>query len=135
MISSLNIHHIGVATRSIKEELKIFAQLGYSAASDIFVEPAQGVRGVFIESPDQPRLELLENINTEGEGTLSGYLQRGTKMYHVAYAVPCIENTLQELKNTGYYKVVVQPAEGVFFRRFCFIMLANMMLIELVEVR
>lgn len=135
VMSNWFLHHIGVATYSIEKELPSFLQLGYSLGSEFFVEPSQAVRGIFIEAPNQPRLEILESITSNGEGVLEPYLSRGVKMYHSAYVVSSIEQKLVELKATGYYKVITPPTQGIFFKRFCFIMLANMSLVELIEVR
>lgn len=127
----LVLHHIGVATRSIERELPYFEALGYRAASGVFTEPEQKVRGMFIAATGQPALELLENL--EESGPLDAPLTRGVKLYHFAYQVENIEKDMKRIMTHTGDKVIVPAMRGAYFQRICFVMLRNMMLIELVE--
>ena len=132
MQNILKFHHIGVACKNIERELKFFEMLGYKPVSDVFVDPEQSIRGVFIAAEGQPQLELLENIFEDGP--LTGYLQKGTKFYHYAYETKDIEQTIQQFISEG--AMVVRPVvKAVYFNSVCFLMLKNMMLVELVEKR
>ena len=128
---NLKLHHIGVATRSIARELPVFQALGYQKCSEAFVDPGQKIRGLFIAAPNQPMLELLEN--TEASGPLDSCLKNGIKFYHFSYVVEAIEPVLEALVREQRAKVVVPVTTAVYFQRICFVMLPNMMLIELVE--
>ena len=132
-LPEFSLHHIGVVTRGIEEELPIFEMLGYCKTSEIFIEPGQKVRGLFIAAPGQPVLELLENM--ENGGPLAGALAKGIKFYHFAYAVPDVDKALERLLALCRAKVIVPANEGVYFKRICFVMLPNMMLVELIEPR
>ncbi len=127
----LPLHHIGVACKSIEKEYLFFSQLGYAKSSTVFIEAAQGVKGIFISAKGQPRLELLENI--EGSGRLDTWLKKGVKFYHFAYVAVDIENELENLLRVKHAKLTVPLTTAVFFNRICFVMLPNMLLIELVE--
>jgi len=127
----MRLHHIGVVTRGIEKELPFFELLGYRKISDMHAEPDQKVRGMFIAAPGQPVLELLENI--EENGPLDVLLERGIKFYHFAYAVADIDQALERILSSQGGKVIVPAAHSSYFRRICFVMLRNMMLIELVE--
>lgn len=124
-------HHIGVATREIEKELPVYALLGYQKEGEFFTDSVQGIRGVFLTADGQPRLELLENL--EGSHTLDVPLKQGQKLYHMAFFVEDIEKTVDILRaNRG--KVISPLRDSVFFKkRICFLMMPNMMLIELVE--
>ncbi|TLD81162.1 VOC family protein [Helicobacter sp. MIT 11-5569] len=94
----LPIHHIGVATHKISDELFYYKALGF-VCEDEFVDKTQGVRGLFLVSSNiqmpQYRLELLENL--EANGPLDNYLQNHTKMYHIAYETQSIEKSVENL--------------------------------------
>lgn len=130
-IGALTFHHIGVATRSIDRELPIYTLMGYKKESDVFNDPAQGIRGLFITAKNQPRLELLENL--EGSKALDIPLERGQKFYHIAYYVQDIEKAV-EIFTRNRAKIVAPLKHSVYFgKRVCFMILPNMMMIELVE--
>lgn len=130
-VGLFSFHHIGVATRSIDKELSIYTLMGYKRESNIFDDPAQGIRGLFITAKDQPRLELLENL--EGSKTLDIPLKRGEKLYHIAYYVQDIEKAVEIF--TRNRAIIVSPLkQSVYFgKRICFMVFPNMMMIELVE--
>ncbi len=130
-MAKTKFHHIGVACRNIERELKYFEILGYKPVSDVFIDNEQKIRGLFISSDGQPQLELLENISDDGP--LTAYLDKGTKFYHFAYETDDIEQSVREFVTNG--AIVVKPiVDAVYFRRVCFLMLKNMMLVELVEI-
>lgn len=127
----MEFHHIGIATQGIEKELPLYTLMEYKPESNIFEDPAQGVRGLFLAAEGQPRLELLENL--PGSTTLDIPLKNGQKMYHTAYFVRDIEMALQVLKNQRG-RILSPLKDSVFFgTRICFVMLPNMSLIELIE--
>lgn len=127
------LNHIGVATKDIERELKIFEKLGYKVASDVFVDQIQKIRGIFIEAENQPRLELLENLTEDGP--LNSHLARGNKFYHFAYETSDIEKDLEILCKETKAMVIVPITVAVYFEKICFVMLPNMMIVELVQLR
>lgn len=129
----LPLHHIGVATRSIECELPAYLSLGYQRVFRAFHDPAQGIRGQFISCPNGPALELLENSGANGP--LDSWLQRGVKLYHMAYQTRNIEYDADVLREECRAKIIVPIMPAVFFEKICFAMLPNMLLIELVQSR
>ncbi len=125
------LHHIGVATQGIEKELRVFEQLGYRAQSAPFVDEQQKVRGLFIAAPGCPTLELLEHTGTSGP--LDLWLKKGVKFYHFSYHVPDIEQALGMVLGIEHAKVVVPVTSATYFKKICFVMLPNMLLVELVE--
>lgn len=125
------LHHIGVATRGIERELPVFEALGYRRVSEIFSDTIQKIRGLFIAAPGQPPLELLENLYEQGP--LDVPLERGIKLYHFAYAVDNLEESLEKLLRLERAKIVTPITPANMFTRVCFVMLPNMMLVELLE--
>jgi len=127
----LQFHHLGLACRSVEAEMAAWIGLGYAAEADIFVDPIQKVRGVFIIGAG-PRLELLEPLDETSPVT--GYLKRGVKIYHQAFLAQAFEAILQELQVQGG-KIVAPPAPAVAFagRRVAFVMMRGLNLVEIIE--
>lgn len=131
---SLPIHHIGIASVDISKELLVFYQLGFMK-EDEFIDKAQGVKGVFVipndKSLPQYRFELLENLHEQGP--LTNYLKNKTKMYHIAYKSEDIQKDMQSLLSAGGGMLITPIMSASYFKRICFVMLKNRLLVELVE--
>lgn len=129
---AMRFHHIGVACRSIKREFDSYSILGYSAnGEDTFEDREQGIRGLFITADNAPALELLENL--EGSNTLDAWLERGQKLYHLAYCVWDIQKVMDALSRARAREVSPLKESVYFKKRICFMMLPNRQLIELIE--
>lgn len=130
-VGNFTFHHLGVATRGILKELPQYLLLGYEKEGEVFEDPQQGIRGLFLTAPSQPRLELLENL--EGSHTLDKQLEQGQKLYHAAYYVTHIEKAAEVLQRNRA-RIISPMKQSVYFgKRICFLMLSNMMMIELLE--
>lgn len=124
-------HHVGVACRSLAAELRHWERLGYAAEGDIFEDPLQKIRGIFILGGG-PRLELLEPA---GAGSpVEGFIRRGVKLYHQAFVAQDFDRALSDLATVGG-KLVGPPAPAVAFhgRRIAFLMMPGLHLIEIIE--
>ncbi|GHV07018.1 hypothetical protein AGMMS50229_12960 [Campylobacterota bacterium] len=117
MIKDMKLHHIGVATRSIVKELDYFAYLGYKPASEEFIDEEQGIRGVFMEAKDQPRLELLENL--AHSTTLDGVLAKGNKFYHFAYESDDLTQDIAKMLRGGGGQTCCLSDPRCLFRSGC----------------
>lgn len=131
LIGKLEFHHIGIATNSIEKEFSAYRFLGYVREDLAFKDHEQGIRGQFITAPDQPRLELLENL--EGSATLDVWLKNRVKVYHVAYKTSNIDEAVSVL-NRNKIRIVTPLKMSVYFKkRICFLLLSPGFLIELIE--
>ena len=131
----LPIHHIGIASADIQKELNMFRNLGF-IKEDEFVDEIQGVKGIFVIPSDrafpQYRFELLENLHKQGP--LTNYLKNKTKMYHIAYKSVDIQKDMQSLLDSGGGNMLITPIMSAsYFKKICFVMLKNRLLVELVE--
>ena len=127
-IGEFDFHHIGVASKDIEKDLRVFSRLNYTKASEIFEDEEQGIRGVFLEAKGQPSLELLSNL--EGYNTVTPMLESGNKMYHFAYFVSDIEKALDTFIKTKA-KIVSPLKQSTYFgKRICFLLLPNMYMIK-----
>ena len=127
----ISFHHIGVACTNLDSEARRFALLGYSPESPDFTDPVQGVTGRFLIGGG-PRMELLMSL--PGEGILTPWLKSGVKLYHLAYECSDITAAIDHYRKEGA-KLMVPPVPAIAFsgRLIAFLMLPNMLLIELIE--
>lgn len=127
----LRFHHLGIATRSLEKELLAYRPLGYRPEGAEFVDPQQGIRGLFLIDGG-PRLELLEPL--PGAETLTPLLRRGIKCYHHAYEVPSIEESVTALR-PARARITRAPLPAVAFdgRLIAFLTLPNGWMVELIE--
>lgn len=132
MIPIGRFHHIGVAAESIARDEVIYAQLGYERDGDEFLDPGQGVRGVFLVGPG-PRLELLEPY--EGSATLDPWLRAGSRLYHQAFEVDDLDTALGSARREMRAHIIRAPMPAPAFggRRVAFLLLRNSSLIELIQ--
>lgn len=130
IFSNWRFHHLGLACKNILIEMNSWAVLGYHKEGNSFVDPLQGVKGIFLIGPG-PRMELLEDL--PGQCTLAPWLNKGIKIYHQAFEVEDLDFEIKNLIKLRAH-VVVEPVISVAFngRRISFLMLRNMALIELV---
>lgn len=131
MTNNLKFHHIGVATRNIEKEFKIFKSLGYIKYDDVFEDPIQKIKGLFIKAQNQPCLELLEGIGDDNP--LKNNLLKGNKFYHIAYETNNIEEDLRDFIENKRAKIIVPITKATYFEKICFVVLPNMMVVELVQ--
>lgn len=130
---SLSFHHVGVACPDLQVEMERLAPLGYQLEGNFFVDEKQGVEGAFLVGGG-PRLEILRPLS--GQGVLGPWIKNKTKLYHLAYAAG---NHLQEeastLRKQGG-KLVVPPVAATAFGggEICFLMMPNMLLVELIAI-
>ena len=124
-------HHIGFATKSIKQESKFFECLGYRQENNIFIDKDQGIRGCFMIG-NGPRIELLENL--PDSKILDSWLKKRIGMYHSAYFVNNMELAISQAEAIGGI-TVREPQASVAFegRKIAFIMFSNNLLIEFID--
>jgi methylmalonyl-CoA/ethylmalonyl-CoA epimerase len=126
----LQFHHVGFACTDLDGEAARLAILGYRAEADDFADPVQGIRGRFLVGPG-PRLELLAPL--PGRDVLEPWLRAGVKLYHLAYEVAEMDATIALLVGRRV-RLVSGPVPAVAFdgRPIAFLMLPNLLLIELI---
>ncbi len=127
----MNFHHIGYACVNIEVEQRSLTSLGYTQEGADFEDPIQCVRGRFLVGGG-PRIELLEQL--DGENVLSPWLDKGTKMYHIAYEVNAMTEAVDKLAGEGA-KLIVSPVPAIAFdnREIAFLLTRTMLLVELIQ--
>ena len=131
MIEGLHFHHLGVACQNLEREAAAFRTLGYEIIGEVFTDPVQRVRGCFLRGPG-PDLELL--APTDETSPLKPWLNKGVQIYHQAYEVESLKDTVGTLiENGGRIMSPPKPAEAFAGREIAFVMLPNLFLIELIQ--
>ena len=124
-------HHVGFATTRLEPEIDFFSMFGYRPEGPDFIDPRQGIRGIFLVGGG-PRIELLEN--TSESETLNPWLRAGSRLYHVAYIVSDIQHATDVVKGAGAI-VLREPLPSVVFlgRLISFVQFRNRLVVELIE--
>ena len=130
--AGLAFHHVGVACTDVRAEAKDLVALGYVAEGEMFEDARQGVRGLFMAG-QAPRVELLEPLASGTPGVLTPWLAHDVKLYHLAYTVAQLAQSIEAMR-AQRAKLVVPPVRAVAFggREIAFLMLPNRVLIELI---
>lgn len=132
-MTQLTFHHLGVACKDLEADTRVLTAMSYRQEGDDFADSIQGIRGRFLVGPG-PRLELLVPL---GESqVLAPWLKSGVKIYHQAFELEELEAGIADFARSKG-KLVVRPVPAVAFggRRICFVMMPNLMLVELIERR
>lgn len=126
------LHHIGIAVRSIDERLRVYAALGLEPAGEELVAD-QKVRVAFLPVAGS-RLELLEP--TAPDSPIARFIEkRGEGLHHLCFRVDDIEAAMQRAREHGLTPLSPAPLPGAHGTRVCFIHPASTggVLLELVQ--
>ena len=135
MARVLRINHIGLATESIAEALRVFGDgLGLAVSGEEEV-PGDNVRVVFAPVGES-RFEFLEPVGFEGP--LQKFLEkRGPGIHHICLEVEDLSEMLQHLDALGVELIDREPRPGANGTMVAFVhpKSANGVLVELVEMQ
>ena len=95
------LNHVGVATPSIEDSLKIYRALfGAEPHGPPFDLPAQGVRVCFVDAPNS-QIELIEPLGPESP--IARFLEKNPEggQHHLCFEVSDIEAARGELEAKG----------------------------------
>ena len=129
-MSSLKFHHIGVACAKIANEIEYYNLLGYIQQEEMFEDPQQGVRGLFMYN-NGTLIELLEPINEKSP--VRSFIDRGIHMYHQGFTCVNIKDEAVILEENGAM-IISSPKYAIAFPglKVCFLIMPNQTLIELI---
>ncbi|HEX3727111.1 MAG TPA: VOC family protein [Pirellulales bacterium] len=131
MLQRLRFHHIGLACRDLAVDRRDHEFLGYVAEGEVFDDPLQRVRSLFMTLGPM-RVELLEALDESSP--LHAYLHRGVKIYHECFLCPDFDQALASLQSHRA-RLAGDPKPAIAFqnRRIAFVLLPSQTLIELIE--
>jgi len=96
----LKIHHYGLATSDLQRSMDVFLALGYKAG-EIFIDPVQKVKLVFVSRPGEPAIEIICDVDETGP-TKNIIAKSGNGFYHVCYEVNNIEESMGKFRLLGF---------------------------------
>lgn len=105
-----HIEHIGIAVKSIEEQLPYYEGVLGLKCYNIETVEDQKVKTAFFQI-GQTKIELLEP--TSEESTVAKFIEkRGEGVHHIAFATNNIEKALQEAEAKGVRLIDTKPRAG-----------------------
>jgi methylmalonyl-CoA/ethylmalonyl-CoA epimerase len=132
----LRLHHVGFVVESIEASMPGFLRsLGATWNSEVFVDPIQKVKVVFLATrQEDTRIELVEP-NADDAPVLKFLKQNGGGLHHLCYEVEDLERALQAMRSRGAFLAKrPQPAVAFGGRRIAWVLTAEKLLVEMLEV-
>ena len=132
----LLFHHIGIACRrdalAHGAERETLDLLGYCPEGEEWADDRLGMKGQFMVGAGAPRLELVAPYGSHSPVT--SWLERGIKLYHLAFFATDLSAELGRMRERRA-KLMLPPTPAVAFggRHVAFVMLPNLLLIEVIE--
>jgi len=126
------LHHVGYATREIAKSRRLYEDMGFTAATDVFHDPIQKVRVVFMSTGTSVLVELVEPADPNSP--VSNFLTKhGPGLHHLCYEVGDLEAACARMRDQGGI-ITCAPVPAVAFagRRIAFVFRRDG-LIELLE--
>ncbi|SEA18257.1 methylmalonyl-CoA epimerase [Porphyromonadaceae bacterium NLAE-zl-C104] len=104
-----HIEHIGIAVKSIEEQLPYYEGILGLKCYNIETVEDQKVKTAFF-MVGQTKIELLEP--TDEESTIAKFIEkRGEGIHHIAYATENVNEALKEMENKGV-RLIDKEARG-----------------------
>ena len=105
-----HIEHLGIAVKSIEEQLPYYEQVLGVKCYQIEEVADQKVKTAFFKI-GQTKIELLEP--TSDDSTVARFIEkRGEGIHHIAFAVPNVQVALHELEAKGVQIIDKAPRKG-----------------------
>lgn len=105
-----HIEHIGIAVKSIEEQLPYYEGVLGLKCYNIETVEDQKVKTAFFRI-GQTKIELLEP--TSEESTIAKFIEkRGEGIHHIAFATENLNEALQEIEAKGVRLIDTQPRAG-----------------------
>lgn len=124
-------HHHAYLTKSIQQSLLDYEALGFSLVSEICKIETQKVKVCFIKCDSDVLIELVEP-EVDNLSLLNLY-DKGVRMYHSAFLVQNIYETISYLEAKGFFRIKIFESEAFDGRLCCFMITKDKNLIELIE--
>lgn len=113
LLSSLALHHIGIAVESINFGSNLYLAMGFTASTPIYHDPIQKVRVQFINTGSNVLIELVEPAAPDSP--VSNFLnKRGAGFHHLCYLVDNIHQMCEYVREQGGI-ITCTPVPAVAF--------------------
>jgi methylmalonyl-CoA/ethylmalonyl-CoA epimerase len=129
----MKLNHIGIAVKSIENQLKVWKDVLGMELIEVMEVPEQKVL-VAILAVGDTHIELLEAL--DAKSTIHAFIEkRGEGLHHLCFGVVDIEQKLQEMKSQDIKLIDEVPKIGASGKKIAFVHPKSMggVLIELEE--
>jgi methylmalonyl-CoA/ethylmalonyl-CoA epimerase len=114
-----HIEHLGIAVKSIEDQLPYYENVLGLKCYNIEVVEEQKVKTAFFQV-GQTKIELLEP--TCEESTIAKFIEkRGEGVHHIAFAVSSVQAALDEVASKGVQLIDKAPRKGAEGLRIAFL--------------
>lgn len=104
----MNVHHIGIITKSMEKSIDVYERLDYQKQSDIFYDNIQNNRIIFMKNKsDTHMIELIEPLSN-----LSSVYNFPEGYHHICYIVNDYDAFLMAFKKMKIGKIFTQPIKA-----------------------
>ena len=105
-----HIEHIGIAVKSIEEQLPYYEEILGLKCYNIETVEDQKVKTAFFKV-GETKIELLEP--TGPDSTIAKFIEsRGEGVHHIAYATKSVKNALKKAEEKGVQLIDKEPRKG-----------------------
>lgn len=130
----MKIHHFGIAVTDMKKARNTYETLGFVVETEICLDVSRNLNILFMTNGDV-RIELLEVADKEKHSPVDKFIDKKNwhNIYHSCYETTCLEEEIENLKES--YVVVSEPKKALALegRRVCFLYSNSVGMIELLE--
>ena len=131
----LNVEHIGIAVRSLKNSVPLFEKLLNVNCYKTETVESEKVNTAFFRN-GETKIELLEGI--EAGGVIDKFIEKkGEGIHHLAFEVKDIRAEMLRLKEQGFQLLTEEPKMGADNKLVCFLhpKTTNGVLVEICQER
>jgi methylmalonyl-CoA/ethylmalonyl-CoA epimerase len=105
-----HIEHIGIAVRSIEEQIPYYEEILGLKCYNIETVEDQKVKTAFFKV-GETKIELLEP--TSEDSTIAKFIEkRGEGVHHIAYATKSVKDALKKAEEKGVRLIDKEPRQG-----------------------
>ena len=105
-----HIEHIGIAVRSIEEQIPYYEEISGLKCYNIETLEDQKVKTAFFKV-GETKIELLEP--TSEDSTIAKFIEkRGEGVHHIAFATKSVKDALKKAEEKGVRLIDKEPRQG-----------------------
>ena len=131
----MELHHFGIAVKSISKSVDIYRVLGYQPESELIYDESRNINILFMKN-EVTRIELIEKSDSQLPSPIDTVLDKRSFhcIYHTCYSVQNLEQEISRLRKFNFV-LVQEPAKAIALgeRQVCFLFHTNIGIIELLE--
>lgn len=128
----MRFHHVGYLVKKLTKAEKAFTTLGFSTLGEVVYDQYRDINILFMEK-DSIKIELISPVSEKS--VVANLIKKyKNSPYHMCYECDDFDKELAELESLGFCRFEEPTlAPAIENRRVCYLMNANIGLVELLE--